>query len=740
MIPSTPRTAPDSRAGTDRAVAFLIFTTLYIIYLLTLNGVFRTVDELQMYTTAESLAQRGSLDTPQILFSTYHNPVGFIEPGQAVLAVPLYALAQQFSTVNNIQAVMLLSPLVTALTAAVLYRIGRALGYSGGACITLSFGFGLATIAWPYARTFLREPLLGLILALAVLAYITFRNTRQTRWIGALLGLLLASIAVKIAAVAAAPFLLIPAIADLSRFHPRHKRAIISVSIAFTLIVIGLALLIALARYTFSFERVFGFLGGVSFSGAVTALYGMFLSPGKGIVFYAPIVLVAWWGLVSARRHRALFIWIAALAPLATVFAYSGYSAWYGGQVWGPRFLVPVVPLMILPLAERIGKRSTWILLAASFILQIGPATGDWAIGHRPLNQISRPFETTVGLDPAYWYLSPPFNQLRLWTSERADLLWAHPMAQTEFRLDSILPLGLIVVLVLSIVLLRRAARAQVHPRAEWAALALCVAATALLLYRGWNDTPDTLGMSLEEARTVATSRHPSGQTFVTVSNDFRIYYMLGLMKGTYRHFWYSPGQHDHFDELASAHRAWPLTLTIDRAHMPSDQSGNDLRDWLNLNAYQYGGGFVGGYERMEYVWEPEPDRGQPVSATFGNALAVESVGFGGEEFAPGGVIPIQIVLRKKAALPDPLALTVRISDGRGTVIGGHNGPIQFGALRLSDWPIGTSATDRRGFPIPPDAPAGTYTVLIGFETTEGFLKTDSGEEFAPIGQVRIGP
>lgn len=88
----------------------------------------------------------------------------------------------------------------------------------------------------------------------------------------------------------------------------------------------------------------------------------------------------------------------------------------------------------------------------------------------------------------------------------------------------------------------------------------------------------------------------------MTVSNAFHNYVALGL-KGRYQQYWYSPVSKTDFSAIErSVNRANRLTLTLDRAHLPPDQSATRLRDWLNQRAYQFDGGYAGGYERIAYV------------------------------------------------------------------------------------------------------------------------------------------
>lgn len=102
-------------------------------------------------------------------------------------------------------------------------------------------------------------------------------------------------------------------------------------------------------------------------------LPGHLISPGKGLLFFAPGLLL----LVTARpaqeRVRAVLgAWLLALAALVAV--YSKWFAWAGGWFWGPRFLLfasfPACLAIAAALGEerasRLRRVATALLLAAS--------------------------------------------------------------------------------------------------------------------------------------------------------------------------------------------------------------------------------------------------------------------------------------------------------------------------------------------------------------------------------------
>ena len=101
-----------------------------------------------------------------------------------------------------------------------------------------------------------------------------------------------------------------------------------------------------------------------------SGLYGFVLSPGKGLILYCPLLLVAAAGTRRAWRRDRVLVVVAAGLLIGRLVFFSPYWGWYGGGGFGPRYLVPALPSLfvglmeVLPILGRV--RVVWRALAVS--------------------------------------------------------------------------------------------------------------------------------------------------------------------------------------------------------------------------------------------------------------------------------------------------------------------------------------------------------------------------------------
>ncbi len=109
--------------------------------------------------------------------------------------------------------------------------------------------------------------------------------------------------------------------------------------------------------------------GALWFSHPLLAgLFGLAVSPGRGLVFFAPLVVAA---LFGARRLPAEAKVLCLGVPLVALAFVARWWAWHGASCWGPRLAIPVLPLLVAP-AVFLGFRLVAPLVALGALLNLG--------------------------------------------------------------------------------------------------------------------------------------------------------------------------------------------------------------------------------------------------------------------------------------------------------------------------------------------------------------------------------
>ena len=96
-----------------------------------------------------------------------------------------------------------------------------------------------------------------------------------------------------------------------------------------------------------------GLLFGVFRLPSLEAMWGLTFSEYRGLFFASPFLLLSFLGLRRMKRRDVVVI---AVIFAIFFFAIAGFNGWHGGSAFGPRYLVPVVPLLAIPLLGLRGR------------------------------------------------------------------------------------------------------------------------------------------------------------------------------------------------------------------------------------------------------------------------------------------------------------------------------------------------------------------------------------------------
>lgn len=348
--------------------AIWLFLTLLSLYLITFNGQLSSSDGVVMYQTTAAIAQYGTLrlepnpGLPQILLGRDGHWYGMYDLGQPIAALPFYVVGRWVSqllpasdpTTLTVFAVSLLPVLATAYSGVVFYKTALLLFGKPAAGIIVALLWGTGTIAWHYTKVYFSEALLTLCLLSA--CYFLFQNSkRAVFWGGLALG---AMISIRTAALIYYPACVLYLV--LSSFRDRTTQTHLLMAIANFSVGMAAAVLLLLWHNYARFGTIFqsGYAGQGFTTPLVVGLYGLLFSPGRSIFLYSPPAIL---GLMTLpkfyRRFPAAGIFIGAAFSIALVF-YGCWWTWHGGWSWGPRFLVPVIPLLLIPIGVGLHQQN----------------------------------------------------------------------------------------------------------------------------------------------------------------------------------------------------------------------------------------------------------------------------------------------------------------------------------------------------------------------------------------------
>lgn len=86
------------------------------------------------------------------------------------------------------------------------------------------------------------------------------------------------------------------------------------------------------------------------------SIAGLLVSPGKGLLFYSPLVVLGMLGLRDLWRVDRALAWAIVITASINILLISTSIAWTD-ETWGPRYLVPSAWLLILPIAWWVTNR-----------------------------------------------------------------------------------------------------------------------------------------------------------------------------------------------------------------------------------------------------------------------------------------------------------------------------------------------------------------------------------------------
>ncbi|MCS7259267.1 MAG: glycosyltransferase family 39 protein [Anaerolineae bacterium] len=713
-----------------------------------------------MFSVAENLVRRGALHIDLIHWMGLQQGTFGLDGhlysrkgiGMSLLLVPLVWLGRSIPGWGGATSALLFNSVVTAASASLLFFIVRQLGYTERDALTAGLVFGLATLAWPYAKTCFSEPLAGLCLLLAFWAALRFRQ-RGDLATAAICGIaLVLAIATRYASVIMVPLFGAFIIHQAGqRFVPprRNIAALGRVLGAFTLpLATGVALLALynIARYGNPLDT--GYLAEERFDGDwAQGIAGLLVSPGRGLFLYTPVLLLA---LAAApafgRCHRSIAVLVYAIV-LGHVLLYGKWFMWHGGYAWGPRFMVPAVPFLVLSMLPTItwALRSPYwrgafvTLVALSGLIQVLGLSVHFELFQTRLLDTGLPlFAPITFFDPRY---SPLIGQLEFLRLEHLDFVWV-TQGHIDWKLLAVLLGGS----TLMGWLLVQAARApEVCSGSLWkmaGTVMLLITLSAAVLAAAHQRWPDDLHRVVEWLNT-----HTRAADAIVIATPEETTAFADLYRGHAAVLGLNPGT------LAREARAFDALHRIAATHehvwwlpnwLPPAQS--DIESWLMRHGFRVEERFFPRRENASegkrlvlYFFPRQPLHKHPVGVSLGDEIMLQDVATW-ETVPWGDILPVELTWK---ALRPPTAdyrVFVQLWDAAGERVAGADGAPMQSQHPTSHWRPGETIIDRHALLLSPVHVSGDYQLVVGMYLPESGtrLRAQDGGDAVVVTTIHV--
>ncbi len=723
-----------------------LFFFLFSIYLLAYSPAFHSSDGQAMFATAESLARRGTWDIEQLRWMGLQQGTFGLDgllysrkgAGQPLLALPLTVLGLIVPFFGTATATLLFGSLLTALTAVLLAAYLQALGFRDRTAMLAGLIFGTGTMALPYAKTFFSDPLAGTLLLATAFSLLKLRQTG--RWQFALAaGLALGwAVATRYAeAVFLAVFGVEVLVSGLqsfrvaklqsgrvsglqslkSRFHashitfhgsPAHFLTRTILAFGAPIAVIGFSLLaFNVARYGDPLST--GYLPQETFSAIWwQGIAGQLISPGRGFLWYNPILWASFFGIRYFWRHHRAELWGIAAVILIHLLLYGKWFMWHGGFSWGARFMVPTLPfwvILLAPVLEKMSRRTKWViggLWMVSVPVQLLGAAVDFDLWQNRLLETGLPlFDPQTFFDPQF---SPLLKTWQFITVPNLDVAWV---------VNGAIQWGLLAVLLANLAL-AGAALARKTATLRRASAGMAALAAIVLLFSAHRAQPADLWAAFAQINALDApiiTQNPEIATAVAELDKGRAP-VLGL---------------GNFDGEAIARVTDGVTAVW---WLPPFQ--NETETFL-LNNFGVARAETFGEQRVLLFARPDGKQ-QTVAAQFGGAIVLESAR-ASRALSENRPLGVTLVWRAETEPTQDYRVFIHLRNAAGETVAQTDGEPVHWTRPTSSWQAGETVTDRHALWVGA-LPPGEYSLVAGLylpETGER-LRTADGSDAVEIG------
>ena len=282
-----------------------------------------------------------------------------------------------FGNINSNIVLGLPNMVILALTAQTVFAILSEMDFSYRKSLFLSVFSIFGTFAYPYGNMFLSEPLQALALTSAFFFLYTAKKGAACPYIrlgigGALYSFSIFTKATNLIFLPLLLFYVFISFRGVLKKQPVRELAAFLVPVSVSGLIMAY---LNFSRFGSPFDFGYGNEAHMFINPVLSGAYNLLFNTDKGLIFFTPVMLLlpyALWRFVKTFKWEGILI---GALFLSNLLIYSAWWAWEGGESWGPRFLLPIIPLTIVPFASilngSLSKVAVTVLLIAGFLVNL---------------------------------------------------------------------------------------------------------------------------------------------------------------------------------------------------------------------------------------------------------------------------------------------------------------------------------------------------------------------------------
>ncbi len=734
-----------------------LFSFLFGVYLLSFSGVFHSGDDAIYIDSAAELL-RGGAGWPS------H---GGLFP---VALAGVLAVTRGVNGIGTVQAMLLVNIAATAASAVLLFHLGRELHYEVRAALLVALICGLATPLWFYSKVLFREGFMAMWLAAAAFFSVRFGRRFTMLALGLALFCWFAAVVTRVYSAVAFVF----GLAYLClHVWERRKTQLDGARAHWTalLVLLPVLALIAIGVASWHYRPLLGEL--ISANRVWEPLAGLLFSPARGLLLYAPVVLVSAASLLPfSRRHpyEAFLLYGSFLAYLLLI---ARHPSWSGGWSWGPRLLISYLPFVVFPIIALLqpvlsGQRRTWpaVLIAVVCLLSVVVQGIAVTFGANMIAFMAEPGASWVW-DPKYAPVVWPLSEFK---RVAIDLAWAHLEGAPSDTIAAVAPVALLTLQGAAIL-----ARYHRFPPASVVRLGLISAGVIAVSLgaAGWTlhryylldaryDPDSGLRSAMAQVRRdalpgdvlVLDHRLLDDQHIARsrVYNDCRG--QCPPLTYFAREPWQQKAEEPNAQEIERVASAYERIWLVPYRYATGDPN-SVVEHALSYRTYKEKCDWLGPAVRLCLFRNPPEDglsrRGQRVESIFGDKISLResSISWRASGEAepqkitpwPGETLYVDLVWAALTPLDRNYKVSMQLLDADGHLVHQQDREPVDGFRRTTSWMPGENIPDKYAFVLPTTLPAGRYRLLLALyePETQKRLPTVSSDSLK-LADVEVSP